>query len=1236
MKKICYFLLFFLAHFAASAQSNGELKGIITDSTGTEPISYTAVQLFQDSVYIAGTSTGDDGSYLFSGISPGNYFIRVSGLGYATRDVAVSIKPGTRVYKNVKLYSSVYTMIDIIVDGSKPIIEIPKLTTVCVIDPKVLVKAPVPGSADLLKFLQGGFQTSRGQLSFKGARPSQTAYYLGAMPMLGNINFSPRSLGQLGSMINGISSEYGDFVGGAVVQNILSPSVKPQYTFEYMSSSLFDKYHFNQLDANMSGPLVTRLNKDLNRKELVLGYFMNINYRYQADPSPSALGVYKLKDDVQKQLEQSPIVEAPNGSGYIPRAELITANDMEWMQARQNADAQRLLWTGKLDYRPGKQSKLEFSWVMNHSKSKIAPYASSLFNAASNPISKSSAYIGILNYEQNLLTQIDSTKRAKNKLTRLRYAISAHYQHFASSTEDEVHGKNYFDYGYIGRFKNYREATFQAMGDETPGGSAKAFYVNGDTVYLARYMEQNGYRDTLYTFDRSTTKNPLLANYTSAFYDLQGRVNNLGEIRNSNAGLVNGMNPIGIYSNMWTNVGTMQVGSSINSPVSESQSTQYSFNAKGEVSFGMHNIKLGLYMDQRVYRSYQVNAMGLWQLMYQSANAGLNLDKDNPILQYNEMGVFQDTVRYNQKFGPEQSQFSKRLREELMRRGAVDAQGNPITANLYIDVNSLSPEDFNLNYFSANELLGTGGNNQFVKYYGYDHLGNKQRGNTSISDFLNNTDRQIGAFKPIYAAAYVEDMIEYKDLIIRMGLRFERFDANQPVLRDPFSLYPIRTAGEVKELQGTGVSHPGAIGDDYAVYVDDVKNPTKIIGYRDGFAWYNAEGQRVNDPAVLASKTSLGTIQPYLVDAENEVLTEASFKDYDVRNMVLPRFAVDFPLSEDVKLYANYDVLAQRPSNIFTPIDDYFFLRYNPTNVINNPDLKPQITTDYEIGMNQRITENIGFNLAAAYREQRNMIQLQRFNYAYPYSYTSFGNIDFSTVKMIRSDVTFRNRNMYLNAGYTFQIATGTGSGPGSQQGLVSAGQPNLRSLFPLDNDVRHLIRATFVYDFAYGKEYKGITWKGKQVLKNAGVSVTMMAFSGVPYTANQNATANAQRGVAQRSPILGTPNGSRMPWQLENNFSVYKSVPVKLGEKDDKVKMGELIFTLNMENFLNLKNIQNVHPYSGSASTDGYLSSAVGQSAIESAVNAQSFVDLYNTALANPGYYGLPRRTRLSVSLTF
>ena len=34
------------------------------------------------------------------------------------------------------------------------------------------------------------------------------------------------------------------------------------------------------------------------------------------------------------------------------------------------------------------------------------------------------------------------------------------------------------------------------------------------------------------------------------------------------------------------------------------------------------------------------------------------------------------------------------------------------------------------------------------------------------------------------------------------------------------------------------MDHPSNIGDDYIVYVDDINNPSKPVGYRSGYTWY--------------------------------------------------------------------------------------------------------------------------------------------------------------------------------------------------------------------------------------------------------------------------------------------------------------------------------------------------------------------------------------------------------------
>ena len=82
-----------------------------------------------------------------------------------------------------------------------------------------------------------------------------------------------------------------------------------------------------------------------------------------------------------------------------------------------------------------------------------------------------------------------------------------------------------------------------------------------------------------------------------------------------------------------------------------------------------------------------------------------------------------------------------------------------------------------------------------LTYYGYDHTGQKIKGKPSFDDFFNQRDefgnytRPIGAFEPIYIAGYIMDKFAFDDLIFNVGVRVDRFDANQQVLKDDFLLY---------------------------------------------------------------------------------------------------------------------------------------------------------------------------------------------------------------------------------------------------------------------------------------------------------------------------------------------------------------------------------------------------------------------------------------------------------------
>ena len=74
--------------------------------------------------------------------------------------------------------------------------------------------------------------------------------------------------------------------------------------------------------------------------------------------------------------------------------------------------------------------------------------------------------------------------------------------------------------------------------------------------------------------------------------------------------------------------------------------------------------------------------------------------------------------------------------------------------------------------------------------FGYDLWGNKE-----VDSGFD------GAKKPVFAAAYVQDKIEYKDLIVNVGLRFDYFDTKDRKLKDPADVDIDKDKGIVKPNQ---------------------------------------------------------------------------------------------------------------------------------------------------------------------------------------------------------------------------------------------------------------------------------------------------------------------------------------------------------------------------------------------------------------------------------------------------
>jgi hypothetical protein len=1246
---ISFVALFFLTGWSYSQSNFGEIRGKVIDKKTRTIMEYATVSLKKEGIFKSSTASDDNGNYYFKTLDPGEYDLEVTYVGYQKYLIeGVKVSSGTITFWNIELTEGVelkevekiaYKTDLIQDDGNKNTFS-----------GKQIMQLAQRGPAGIAS-VTGGANVKNGAISFLGSRTDGTRLFVDGVAVIGSSAMPTIGQEQIDLISSGVPAMFGDLTGGAINITTKGPSRKHTKYYEYVTSSLFDKWHYNTLEMAFSGPLKI-INKGGGDKERVLfGYNVSSHLEYQKDASPTVLGSYTVKEDVLNNIKENPLSPNPAGGGFVPTSSFLTKNDLELNKARLNTPFYMGVINGKFEYTPTRNSVLTLYGSYQNQQSRGYGYNSSLLNFDEYSLNKSQTYRTYLRYTQKIGYQSGDKheKDAKKPLvTDAFYSLRVDYQTQVASSEHNKHQDNVFDYGYVGKFTHYNAPVYEYQ------NKAQKYVIknkNGgfDTVTRIGYYELKGYGDTSVTYEASDL-NPLRSKYTeNAFsyfkdaFGLRGAPSD-GLIATYN-GLLNGYNVPGTYS-LWYNPGTITAG------YSKSQTERFSAYAIGEASINTgkkkenkHDIQFGMTYEQNILSSYSLGANSLWILMPQLVNKQLGLDKVvqdslilNSVHSFDNDGRFLDTVKYATKIDlTQQTAFDKNLRAKLISEGYTDVYGNKITETSYIDVNSLAPKDFSLDMFSADDLNNK--NVNYVSYAGYDYLGNRTRKRFAINDFLNDKqNRSIGSFAPIYSAAWLQDKFAIKDMIFRVGVRIERYDANQPTLKDPYSLYPIKTAGEVTELNSQQVNHPDNIDDDYAVYVNSKTNATKILGYRKGNSWYDEKGVEVSSPDILANKIVSGEFVPFLVDGTNKNISKEAFKDYEPQVNILPRVWFSFPINKEALFFANYDVLTQRPTDgaTFAPISSYYFLESDQSRFLPNAALKPRTKTMYELGFKQKLSDKSAISIIASYSEVRNDFGQYRYNQAYPVAYTSYSNIDFSTNKAFRVEYQLRGgKNFQMNANYTLLFADGTGSNINSQSALIQANQPNLRSLYPLDVDYRHNFNTTFTYSYEGGKDYNGPVWFGKRVFENALANFIVVARSGSPYTANLSPTATAQAalGTVTRSQVKGNPFGSRMPWQFKADMNLSRTfVYNKKQTKDGRINVTRFTVFLWVQNVFNSKIVESVYSFTGLPNDDGYLNSPQGQQAISQQVNQQSFIDLYNVSMNSPFNYASPRLVRLGL----
>lgn len=221
MKKLMLIALFGIFALGASAQTWGELYGVVLDAQGQPLPGATVIAQAGDNQTPVATDL--DGQFRIKPLNPGTYTLKVSFIGMNNHELTgVLVKPDQSLRLDDIRLTDDAVMIDkaIIVEYVNKLInpeETSKITTLAADLKNSPAKRDIKGiiatmTADVK------IDPVTQELHFRGARGNSVQYIVDGMKVQGNFGGIPASgIGSVSVYTGGVPAKYGDFTGGVIV-----------------------------------------------------------------------------------------------------------------------------------------------------------------------------------------------------------------------------------------------------------------------------------------------------------------------------------------------------------------------------------------------------------------------------------------------------------------------------------------------------------------------------------------------------------------------------------------------------------------------------------------------------------------------------------------------------------------------------------------------------------------------------------------------------------------------------------------------------------------------------------------------------------------------------------------------------------------------------------------------------------------------------------------------------------
>jgi len=343
---------------------------------------------------------------------------------------------------------------------------------------------------------------------------------------------------------------------------------------------------------------------------------------------------------------------------------------------------------------------------------------------------------------------------------------------------------------------------------------------------------------------------------------------------------------------------------------------------------------------------------------------------------------------------------------------------------------------------------------------------------------------------------------------------------------------------------------------------------------------------------------------------QDSILLTDSLTDASVKHMVSPRISVSYPITDQGTIRFSYGHFYQVGSLASLYRNPNFRAPSGTNPTFGNPDVNPQKSIQYELGLQQGLTEDLKVEITGYYKDVSDYIYSQRVITARgDKQYNVLTNLSYANTRGI-SIALLKRRSVddLLSAtlDYTFQVAEGNRTLPedeiyyNEQQGKLSE-----TYLVPLDFDRSHTLTSSIALT-------QPDDW---------AVSVIAFLRTGTPYTPEFPSNV---------VPISFTQNSDQQPVQWNVDLKV---------EKFFKFGSFDLSLFIQVDNLFDTENELYVYANSGRAlyNIDQTLRPELLADVRSRIVRGDpgmipiSGVDNY---YANPGNISTPRLIRIGASI--